>query len=262
MIMKIKDIIACLDQATRPELQEDYDNSGFQVGDPETECTGALIALDLTPSVIEEAKRKNLNLIVTHHPFLFRGVKRITPQDATGDMIFSLIRNGISAYAAHTNLDNLADGVNGILSQKLGLTDCHILRPLAADPATGAGMTGMLPAPMAANEFLNSVKRTLGIPSLRVGALHANTVQRVALCGGSGSFLIEDAISAHADIYLTGDLKYHDFQQAEHRITLADIGHFESEQYTKELIYSIISRNFINFACQISDTDHGYVRYI
>ena len=220
--------------------------------------------MDVTDAVIEEAREKGANLIVTHHPMIFGGVKRITPKDATGRHIIKLIKNDMAVYAAHTNLDNLKDGVNGILAQVLGLTECHILRQMAGQPSpdVGAGMVGSLPYPMPTQAFLAQVKICLGLPILRVSDIASPAVSRVAICGGAGSFLIGDAIRQNADIYLTGDMKYHDFQRAEGRITLVDIGHFESEQFSKELIYSIISKKFSNFACFISERGKSFVNYI
>ena len=262
--MKIYEIIDFLDSELHPEYQEEYDNAGFLLGDPAVECTGALVALDLSPAVIDEAVAQGTNLIVTHHPFIFSGIKRITTTNALGQMIFTLVRNNIAVYAAHTNLDNLKEGINGILAYQLGLTDCHILRPLPSVPAgdVGAGMIGTLPYPMPTAAFLEQVKVCLGLPMLRVSDMASPVVHRVAICGGAGSFLIGDAIAQHADIYLTGDLKYHDFQRAENRITLADIGHYESEQFSKQLIYSIISKKISNFACFISQQGKSFVSYI
>ncbi len=262
--MLIADIIAYLDSQMHPEFQEDYDNAGFLLGDPARECTGALVALDLTEAVVEEAIEKHTNLIVTHHPFIFGGVKRITPANAVGRLIMTLVKNDLAVYAAHTNLDNLKDGVNGILGQVLGLTDCHILRPLAGQPSpeVGAGMVGTLPYPLPTSAFLEQVKMSLGLPLLRVSDIARPVVSRVAFCGGSGSFLIEEAVAQGADVYLTGDMKYHDFQRAEGRITLVDIGHFESEQFSKQLIYSIISKKNSNFACLISERGRSFVNYI
>ena len=267
--MTISTLIEYLDAELHPEYQEKYDNAGFLLGDPEQECRGALVALDVTDEVIDEAVERGANIIVTHHPMIFGGVKRITPADSTGRMIYSLIRNGISVYAAHTNLDNLPQGVNGILAERLGLTDCHILQPLADGGAVsnpsgeaGAGMVGVLSHPMTAIDFLRQTKEILGLPVVRHSDIAIPTVQRVAICGGAGNFLIGAAMKAGADIYLTGDLKYHDFQRAEGRITLVDIGHFESEQFSKELIYSIISKKFSNFACFISERGKSFVNYI
>lgn len=365
--MKLQEVIDFLNATFKPYYQEDYDNSGFLLGDPEREYTGALVALDLTPDVVEEAIAKGLNLIATHHPFLFgKGTRRITTRTETGRMIYRLIENGIAVYAAHTNLDNMRWGVSGILAQKLEVENYKVLQPkrqllcklvtfcptaqaeavrqslfaagagnignysycsynmegsgsflpeegsnpfvgepgkvhfepevrievifekrlenkviyhlLKAHPyeepaydiltldntysEVGGGVIGTLKAPMETEEFLHILKQKLHLPVVRCSDLCKEKVQRIALCGGSGSFLIGDAKSAGADIFLTGDLKYHDFQQAEGDIILCGIGHYESEQFAKEIIYAAISEKFRTFACQISERKHGYVNYI
>ncbi len=261
--MKTREIIDYLDITFHPEYQEDYDNSGFLLGDARTEYKGALVALALTPAVVDEAVALGMSLIVTHHPFIFTGVKRLTDASATGRMAIELIKNDICVYAAHTNLDNMPDGVNGILGEKLGLQNCRILKPFATDDNLGAGMVGELAEPVAVDEFLRGVKATLGLPTVRTSA-HDGTkpVRRVAICGGAGAEFIGDALAAKADVYLTADLKYHDFQRPEGRMVLADIGHYESEQFAKEIIFRAISEKFSTFACRISDSQMGMVSYI
>lgn len=266
--MKTKEVIDYLDSVFHPEYQEDYDNSGWLLGECEADCRGALVALDLTLAVVEEAVEKGLNLIVTHHPFIFSGVKRLTDTSETGRLVYSLIRNGIAVYAAHTNLDNLPWGVSGALAERLGLRNCAVLREAATntpDNGIGSGMVGELVEPMTVDAFLQKVKTVTGIPCIR----HSNTqtikqsdIRKVALCGGSGAFLIDDALKAGADIYLTADLKYHDFQRGTDRMVLADIGHYESEQFAKEIIFHAISRKFCNFAVRISERQHSVVQYI
>ena len=267
MSTTINDVVAFLDATFHPEYQEDYDNAGFLLGDGATEYRGALVALDLTSEVVDEAIEKKVNLIVTHHPFIFSGLKRITDRSETGRMTMTLIQNGISVYAAHTNLDNLPWGVNGILAQKLGLQNCHILQPSSfkSNPSTeiGAGMVGELPREMETDKFLLNVKNLINQPSIRTSKHNPNRmVKRVALCGGAGSFLISDAIASGADIFLTADLKYHDFQRGEGRIILADAGHYETEQFAKEKISRTISEKFRNFAACISERQHAIVQYI
>lgn len=262
--MKIAEVINYLDFKFQPELQEDYDNSGFLLGDPLQEYSGALVAIDLTPEVISEAVAHGLNLIVTHHPFIYSGIKRITTADLTGQMIYSLIGHHICVYAAHTNLDNLKWGVSGIVAEKLGLKETRILRPAEGrhDPNIGGGIIGLLPASEPAETYIKRIKDLLHVSVLRCSPLCRTTVQRIALCGGSGSFMISDAIRQGADIYLTADLKYHDFQRAEGRIILCDAGHYETEQFAKEIIYSAISKKFSNFVCRISDTRNPYISFI
>jgi len=261
----INDVVAFLDATFRPELQEDYDNAGFLLGDGNCPYKGSLVALDLTPEVIGEAAGQGLNLIVTHHPFIFGGLKRITDRSEAGRMVMKLVREGISVYAAHTNLDNLPWGVNGILAEKLGLKDCRILCRQEADAPyeTGAGMVGELPRAMEADKFLMKVKELTGQPSIRTSRHDPKRkVKRVALCGGAGGFLTGNAIAAKADLFLTSDLKYHDFQRGEDRVILADAGHYETEQFAKEIISRTISEKFCNFACRISERQESIVQYI
>ncbi len=264
MIIKIKEIVDYLDEVFRPELQEDYDNSGFLVGRGEAECTGVLVALDLTDGVLAEAMDMGANLIVTHHPLIFGGVKRITDRNDSGRLLMKLICNGVAVYAAHTNLDNLPWGVNGALGERLGLANCHILKQLdCSEEEAGAGMVGELATGESLGDFLQRVKAVLGLSTLRyAGGQGVKTMKRVAFCGGSGAFLIGDAVASRADIYLTADLKYHDFQRATATMALADIGHYESEQFAKDIIFSVISRKFSNFACRISEKQGSLVSYI
>ena len=259
--MKIDDVVAYLDDRFHPEYQEDYDNAGFLVGDGAAEYSGALVALDLTAAVVAEAKAAGLNLIVTHHPLIFGGLKTVTSRTETGRMVIDMLRSGVAAYAAHTNLDNMPDGVNGILCEKLGLHNCRILKPMDDDGELGAGMIGELEHETRTEEFMQTVKQRLGLPTLRLSG-ERPTVRRVAVCGGSGAFLIGDAMRAGADVYLTGDLKYHDFQRPEGRMLLADIGHYESEQFAREIISRAILEKFSNFACRISECQHSVVHYM
>ena len=266
--MKTRKVIEWLDATFHPEYQEDYDNSGFLLGDSQSEYKGALVALDLTPAVVDEAVRVGASLIVTHHPFIFTGVKRLTDGSETGRMVMALVKNDISVYAAHTNLDNLPWGVSGALAERLELKKCKVLsvKCQVGDEAVGAGMVGELPEPMNVEAFLTKVKTLLGLPIVRTSQfsiLNSQfSIKKVALCGGSGAEFIGDALAAGADIYLTGDLKYHDFQRTEGRMVLADIGHYESEQFAKEIFSRAISEKFSNFACRISDVQQGIVSYI
>ena len=262
--IRIQHLVDHLDATFLPELQEDYDNAGFILGHADEPYRGALVALDLTPDVAREAIALGLNLIVTHHPLIFSGLRRITSQSELGRTVLALAEHRIAVYAAHTNLDNLPWGVNGALAERLGLQQCRILSPLGAD--TGAGLIGALPPPIPADKFLQEVKAQLGIPTLRTSDFNIQNsefkIQKVALCGGSGSHFIADAIAAGADLYLTADLKYHDFQRAEGRIILVDAGHYETEQFAKEIISRRISEKFSNFACRISSQQESIVRYI
>ena len=364
--MKIKEITKPLEQLAPIHLQESYDNSGLLVGNPESEIKKVLITLDVTEEVLDEAINKQCNLIISHHPVIFKGLKSITGKNATERLVTKAIKNDIGFYAIHTNLDNVDTGVNSILCDRLGLKNKKILSPkkellrklvtfcpvdnaekvreaifnagaghignysdcsfntpgsgsfrgseetdpyvgekgklhyeneirietiypvykereilnamFSAHPyeevsydiyylgnefsKVGSGMIAETEKEMDETEFLNIVKEMTKTGCIRHSALLGNKIRKVAVCGGSGSFLIQDAISANADIFLTGDVKYHDFFEADDKIVIADIGHYESEQFAKELICKILIKNFPTFAVLISDLNTNSVNYL
>ena len=259
--MLIQTIIDHLNTQIPLRYQEDWDNSGFLVGDAHRECTGALVALDLTEEVIDEALTLGYNLIVTHHPILRYGIKQITPSTAEGRLVMALLQHNLCHYAAHTSLDNHPLGVSAILARKLGVEGCTILRPVAIDGTlTGGGVIGTLPSPITLDDFIARVKQVLGIPCVRTSRpITDRLIRKVALCGGSGAFMIGDAKAQGADIYLTGGLKYHDFQQAEGKIVLAEIGHYESEQFAQELLLQTLTEK--NITARTTTTRGGYIFY-
>jgi dinuclear metal center YbgI/SA1388 family protein len=364
--MILSEITSFLNSEIAPALQESYDNCGLLIGNSTSEITGTLICLDITESVIDEAIEKNCNLIISHHPLIFSGIKSLTGRNDTERMVIRAIKENIAVYALHTNLDNHFEGVNRFLCAKLGINDAEILKPMpemlrklvtfcppshaeavreaifaagaghignydscsfslqgegtfkALDGANpfvgekgkmhteeelrietifpfylereiitalqqahpyeevaydiyplsniygriGAGMIGTLSQAVEAEEFLLQVKKILNIGCIRHTAIKNKKIQRIAVCGGSGSFLIKDAISCGADIYMTGDIKYHDFFIPENKMILADIGHYESEQFTKELIYTLLKKKFTTFALFISGTNTNPVNYL
>lgn len=259
--MKIQTIIDHLNTRIPLRNQEEWDNSGLLVGDPSQELTSALVALDLKMEVIDEAIRKGCNLIVTHHPILRSGIKQITPATEEGRKVMKLLQHGLCHYAAHTSLDNHPEGVSAILSRKLGLEGCRILAPVEVEGClVGGGMIGLLPHPMPLDAFIAHTQAVLGIPCIRTSEpLSSKPIQRVALCGGSGAFLIGKAKAQGADLYMTGDLKYHDFQQAEGSIVLAEIGHYESEQFAQELLLDLLAE--AGASAQKAQTRGGFIHY-
>lgn len=363
--MTIRELISVLEAFAPLSLQESYDNSGLIIGEPDTEISGALIALEITDEVIDEALSLNYDLIVVHHPLIFKGLKKINSHDIIGRLVKKCIKNDIAVYAAHTNLDNIKSGVNQIISDRIGLQDTEVLSSLpqqlrklvifvphdhaeslrtalfeagagnignydscsfntsgsgtfraleGADPFTGnigeihtenetrievifpyylekkilnaarknhpyeeiafdiiklendfkgigAGMTGMLEKPENTVHFLQRIKRTFGAKSIRHSKIINDNVQKIAVCGGSGSFLTRAAIASGADVFITGDVKYHEFFDADNKILIADIGHYESEQFTKELLMNIIKKNFSTFAVQISAANTNPIHY-
>ena len=269
--MKIKTITSYLESIAPLSLQEEYDNSGLIIGNEEEEVSGALICIDCTEAVIDEAIKKKCNLVIAHHPIIFKGLKKITGKNYVERVVEKAIRNTISIYAIHTNLDNVSVGVNKKICDKLGLSNCKILSPHPSllSPTgerlgvrSGSGMIGILKKPMTELAFLNKVKRVMKAGSLRYTSLLNKKVKKVAVCGGSGSFLLTDAIAAGADVFVTSDFKYHQFFDAENKILIADIGHYESEQFTKELLRDLLKENFSIFAPHLSEINTNPVNYL
>lgn len=362
---KIHEVTALLEQLAPLRYQESYDNAGLQTGDANADVTGVLVTLDCTEAVLEEAIENGCNLVVAHHPVIFKGLKQLTGRSYVERTIIKAIQNNIAIYASHTNLDNVLNGVNTKIADKLGLQQQRILvnKPntlmqlvtfvpaehteevLAALHAAGAGnigeysecsfsvtgtgrftpseqanptigganmpeqvqedrlellfpavlqgkimaalkqahpyeevahylynlenqnqevgigMIGELEQELTELEFLAYLKEKMGLQGLRYTSIGSRKVKRVAVCGGAGSFLIKDALRQGADALVTGDVKYHEFFDAEGKLMIADIGHYESEVYTKEIFYDAISKSFTNFAVLISQVNTNPVRY-
>lgn len=364
--MKIKKITRYLETIAPPSYQESYDNAGLIVGHPDMEVTGIILCLDSIEAVVDEAIEKNCNLIIAHHPIVFSGLKRFNGKNYIERVVMKAIKNDIAIYAAHTNLDNVQNGVNAKIAQKIGLENTRILAPKKgrlkklytfvptaqsdkvrnalfkagagqigkydeasfnmvgagtfkagedANPAIGdigkrhyeaeikietifedykerqiiaalkashpyeevaydivtldnenqmigSGMIGTLPSPMTEKAFLLHLKNEMNVSVVRHTALKDKKVKTVAVCGGSGSFLLGKAISQKADVFVTADYKYHQFFDADGKIIIADIGHFESEQFTIELFYELISKKFTNFAVHLTEVNTNPVFYI
>ena len=352
--MKISEIIQALEKVAPPSFQESYDNAGLITGNASWQCTGIICSLDATEAVINEAKSKGCNLVVAHHPIIFGGLKKITGKNYVEKTVIAAIKNDIAIYAIHTNLDNVMEGVNNRMADKLGLTNRKILFPKSGQmmklftfapvadaekvrsaifeagggnignyseasfnaPGTGtfkanakanpfvgeqgirheeneikieaifpeylknniltalkqshpyeevaydlialanehnqvgSGLIGELQEPLPEAAFLNNIKKAFGLSVIRHTNLLGKQVKNVALCGGAGSFLISKAVASGADFYITADVKYHEFFDANDRLVIADIGHWESEQYTTDLLFDILNGNFPNFAVQ------------
>ena len=331
--MTIQTIIRALEEVAPPLYQESYDNAGLIVGDPQAKVTGAVLCLDAIEAVIDEAIERGCNLIIAHHPIVFKALKRFNGKNYVERTIMKAIRHDVAIYAAHTNLDNvLNQGVNAKIAQRLGLQQTSILAPKAVwkkmywtlpgsdrpraeavlagfpdtraqwsatgagewslaltcpagrqnglqtalsgfgqpevhalenpTPDIGSGLIGQLAHPMPEIDFLHQVKETMQAGVVRHTRLLGKAVQTVALCGGAGSFLLPQAIARGADVFITGDYKYHEFFDADGRILIADIGHFESEQFTIELFYEILSGKFPNFALHCTKVNTNPVQYL
>ena len=240
--MKIRDIIATLEDFAPLALQDGFDNAGLQIGLPDdADATGVLLSLDVTESVLDEAISHGCNMVVSHHPLLFHPVKSISGKDYVERCIIKAIQNGITLYAAHTNLDNAPQGVNHRIAAMLQLGNIQWLAPKEGVDA-GAGLVGNLPQPMPKAEFMEKVKTTFHVDCVRYNDWIGQTVSRVAVCGGAGAFLLPNAVAAGADAFITGEIGYHRFFGHEEELLMLEIGHFESEQYTLDILSEIIQQ--------------------
>ena len=360
----LKSITQYLDSIAPPGLQEDYDNSGLLVGDPKMNVSGVLICLDSTEDIISEAVEKKCNVVVAHHPIIFKGLKKLTGANYVERTILKAIENKVAIYSIHTNLDNVKHGVNHKICQKLGLKNTTILspktntlnklvtfvpethkndvlnaifdagageigdyencaftssgtgqyrprenaKPYSGKPGKdekveevrvevifekyksekviralndshpyeevayyitqlqnnnqqiGSGMIGELKNPMTVQKFLEHIKSSMNTNTIRF-TKGPSEIRKVAVCGGAGSFLIAKAKAAQADAFVTGDVKYHEFFDAENNLLIADIGHYESEVFTKDLIHELLTKKFTTFAVNLAETDTNPINY-
>ena len=241
-------------------LQEKYDNAGLLVGDSSQEVNKALLSLDVTEEVVKEALEIGADVIISHHPLIFTPLKNITYSNDIQRAVALAIKNDILIYSAHTNLDSVTDGVSFKMGEKMSLQDMELLVS-STERGVGYGVIGNLSEEIDLERFLLSVKQIFGVSMLRYTKLD-RPIRKVALCGGSGSSFIKNAIKAKADVYVSADFKYHDFFIAENHLSMVDIGHFESEQFTLEIFYDVISKKFPNFAIQISSVNSNPIKYL
>lgn len=363
--MILKQIIEHFNSVAPFALQEDYDNAGIQVGEPDRNVRQATICLDVTEAVLEDALKTGSDLIISHHPLIFRGVKNITGSDMTGRILLRAIRENVAIVSVHTNLDNIPDGVNKVIAGRLGLKNTRILEPrrsglkklvtfcppdhaaklrgalfeagaghignydscsynlqgtgsfragegshpyvgeignihyeeetrietvfpghirntvlaalFRAHPyeevaydiypldnefnQAGAGLTGTLDPEMDERDFMECLMKRFELKVIRHSPLLGRKIRKVALCGGSGAFLIRRAMNSGADVFITADVKYHEFFDAGNKMVIADIGHYESEQHTKALIYHLLKKKFPTFALRISEINTNAIHY-
>ena len=261
--MKIKEIVSALERFAPLPLQDGFDNAGLQIGLTDAEATGALLCLDVTEAVLDEAIALGYNLVISHHPLIFKGYKSITGKDYVERCIMKAIKNDLVIYAAHTNLDNAQGGVNFKIAEKIGLKNVRILEVKEnAMQQAGAGVIGELEVPETELEFLKRIKKTFEVGCLKHNKLTGREIQTVALCGGAGAFLIPIAIRNRADVFITGEIKYHDYFGHDTDILLAEIGHYESEQYTKEIFYTIIRELFPDLEVQQTKVNTNPIKYM
>ena len=243
--MKAKQVFDALEQYAPLPLQDSYDNAGLQIGlTEEQEVAGALLCLDVTEEIIDEAVREGCNVIIAHHPLLFHGLKSITGKSYVERCVIKAIKNNIAIYAAHTNMDNAQGGVNYRIAETIGLTNLTFLDDKAGVVPAGSGVIGELPTAEDEKDFLLRLKSLFGIQCIRHNALCGRKIRRVALCGGAGGFLLAKAIGQGADAFLTGEMRYHDYFGHEEDLLIAEMGHYESEQYTMDIFAEILGNQF------------------
>ena len=257
--MKIKQVLCALEQFAPLPLQESWDNAGLQVGLTEAEVSGALLCLDVSERIVDEAVAKGCNLIVSHHPLLFRGLKQISGANDVQRAVIKAIRHDIVVVSMHTNMDNARNGVNWKIAERLGLTD---IQPMSAEQEKMTGAMGMLPTPMAADDFVLLVKKQFDVECAQCNELLRRPIQRVAICGGAGDFLLDDAVRQGADAFITGEMHYHQYFGYEQRIQICVIGHYQSEQFTSEIFRDIIQRECPEVVTYMAETNTNPIIYL
>lgn len=269
--MKIKEVIFALERFAPLPLQEGYDNAGLQVGLTEVEVSGALLCLDVTEEVLDEALSLGCNLVVSHHPLLFRGLKTIADRSSVERCVRKAIQNDIAIYSVHTNIDNAEDGVNFKIAEKLELEQVRLLqpRPVRVREAgaehtvmAGNGVMGTLPAAEDSMMFLQRLKTLFHVEVMMHNELLQRPVRKVVICGGAGDFMLEEALAAGADAFITGEMHYHQYFGHEQEIQIAVMGHYQSEQYTKEIFYSIIGEACPGVPVYMTTVDTNPIKYL
>ena len=247
--MRVRDITSAIEDFAPLSIQESWDNSGLIVGSPDQEVHGVLVGFDCTPELVDEAVASGMDMIITHHPLIFGGLKRISPDDPTGETVIKAVSAGIAVYAAHTTADKVIGGVSGTMARRLGLKDVTVLDE--EGDGIGLGAVGNLPEPMGAEAFIEFVKSRLGLSVARCSRPLDIPVSRVAVCGGSGSSLIGKAMASGAQAYLCGDISYHHFFTPKGFMVI-DIGHFEGEVAICDVLFSLLKKKFPTFAVRTS----------
>ena len=261
--MKIRQVLDALEQFAPLPLQESWDNAGLQLGLTEADVSGALLCLDVNEQIVDEAIRKGCNLIVSHHPLLFRGLKQICGADYVQRCVIKALKNDIVVISMHTNMDNAQNGVNWKIAERLGLQQCQFFaQKQVGDIEAGSGVIGSLAQPMAADDFILMVKRQFGVECAQCNELLRRPIQKVALCGGAGDFLLDDALHQGADAFITGEMHYHQYFGYEQRIQICVIGHYQSEQFTSEIFRDIINKECPGVRTEMTETCTNPILYI
>lgn len=269
--MKIKDIVCALEHFAPLPLQESYDNAGLQVGLTEVEASGALLCLDVTEEVMQEAIALGCNMVISHHPLLFRPLRTLTADTQVERVVRMAVQNDIAIYAAHTNLDNAEDGVNYKIAEKLSLMDVQLLGAHTVNVfengrerhvKAGSGVIGYLPTPMESGQFLDWVKEAFHVECLMHNEPLQRPIQSVALCGGAGDFVLDEALRLEADAFLTGEMHYHQYFGMEQRIQIGVLGHYQSEQYTMEILRTILEEKDSEFPVFVTRVNTNPIQYL
>ena len=262
--MKIRDIAAAIEEFAPLALQADYDNSGLVVGRLDDEVHKALLAVDVTEEVLDEAEKEECDIIITHHPIIFAPLKRLNSATYVERCVERAIRSGIALYACHTNLDSTVNGMSWQVGSMIGLDAMTVLEPRRDNPAVGYGVVGVLSRPENVKALLSRVKSIFDVGAIRYSDIPSEDmmVRRVAICTGAGRSLISEALAAEADLYITADLRYNDFMMGENRMVIADIGHFESEFCAIRILYDVLSKKMCNFAVRKSVCSRNPIHYL
>ena len=261
--MKIKQVLSALEQFAPLPLQESWDNAGLQLGLTEAEVSGALLCLDVNEAIIDEAIRKGCNLVVSHHPLLFRGLKQISGADYVQRCVIKALKSDIVVVSMHTNMDNAQGGVNWKIAEKLALQECRFFARKAVEGLeAGSGVVGTLPEEMAADDFVLMVKRAFDVECAMCNELLRRPIRTVAVCGGAGDFLLGDALREGADAFITGEMHYHQYFGYEQRIQVCVIGHYQSEQFTSEVFRDVIAAACPGVRTEIAQTSTNPILYL
>lgn len=256
----IADVARVIESFAPVEIQENWDNCGLCAGSPDAELTGVLVGFDCTRALIDEAVECGANMVVTHHPLIFHGLKKVDEADPVGDALIRAIRAGVAVYCAHTSADKAPGGVSWAIAERLGLENVSVLDYDAAVSSEGfscgLGIIGDFPEALSSDRAIEKVKEAFGLPYVRCSQPSEGLIRRVAACGGAGSSLVDRARAAGAQLYLCGDVSYHHFFTPEGFMVM-DIGHYESEIDIVSILFSLIQKNFPTFAVRIAQKSNN-----
>ena len=263
--VKIKQVVDALEHYAPLPLQEGFDNAGLQVGLTEAvEVSGALLCLDVTEAVVDEAITKGCNLIVSHHPLIFHKLARISDENEVQRCVRRAIKNDITIVSMHTNMDEAMGGVNHKIAEKLDLQNVHFFgTEKEVDGVKGGeGVIGELPEGIAADDLVLMLRERFGVECVQCNQLLRRPIQKIALCGGAGSFLLGTAIAAGADAFITGEMHYHEYFGNDQEVQICVIGHYQSEQFTSEIFKDIIENHCSGVRCEISEINTNPIIYL